>query len=262
MTRYATVRVALLLVAMLLGVPLACGLRIDDQEEGQPPNYGPLYAPPTIVPGGGTCSVDDDCPPGCTCVRGSCSLSSLCEPPSWTCAAGFTCDVDRQTCVTLPAPSSVGQGGGLGGVGGGPSGVGQTAGTGGVPGASGSYNQPGPSVDAGGDEEPASDAGCTSGNDCDDRAPVCLTNDECANGLCVNNRCQSYCADDSACPPGEGCVLGLCRQDAEGFECIVAADCLASDDCVGGNCRRRCLTAEHCADCDDGPVCTVGYCGP
>jgi hypothetical protein len=91
---------------------------------------------------------------------------------------------------------------------------------------------------------------------------VCLTNDECADGLCVNNRCQSFCADESECTDGEGCILGLCRADAAGFECIGADDCPDSDDCVGGDCRRRCLTEEHCEGCDDGPVCSLGYCGP
>jgi hypothetical protein len=106
------------------------------------------------------------------------------------------------------------------------------------------------------------DAGTCPGATCAERPSVCLANSECTDGLCVNNRCQRFCATGTECSAGDACWLGLCRRGAAGFECFVAEDCPDSDDCVGGSCLRRCLSNEHCAVCDDGPACGVGYCGP
>jgi hypothetical protein len=92
---------------------------------------------------------------------------------------------------------------------------------------------------------------------------VCFANDDCEDGLCVNSQCQSRCDADDECREGEACLLGLCRANEAGrWECIGAGDCPAGDDCVGGSCLRRCLADVHCLECDDGPICTLGYCGP
>jgi hypothetical protein len=221
MTRYAAAHTVLLLAATLLGVPLACGLHIEDPENPG----GPELAPPQGVP-----------PIGLPATGGQAGAGS-----AW---------------------GNSGTGGAyLVGAGAVPNGWENTvAGSGGAAGVGGSVSPP--ETDAGGSNDaPATDSGACPSGDCDDRPPVCLTNEECDDALCVNNRCQAFCAADDECAEGEGCVLGLCRPDAAGFECIVAGDCPDSDDCVGGSCRRRCLTAEHCIGCDDGPVCALGYCG-
>ena len=98
---------------------------------------------------------------------------------------------------------------------------------------------------------------------CDARPAICVSNDDCDDGLCVNASCRSFCNQDDECPDGEACALGLCRTSSnETWECFGADDCLDSDDCVSGACSRRCASDVHCADCDDGPVCSFGYCGP
>jgi hypothetical protein len=92
---------------------------------------------------------------------------------------------------------------------------------------------------------------------------LCLSNDDCHAGLCVNARCRSYCAADADCPEGQACALGLCRTSpSETWECFVAGDCAPGEDCVSGGCLRRCSDDAHCSDSDDGGVCSLGYCGP
>jgi len=92
---------------------------------------------------------------------------------------------------------------------------------------------------------------------------LCLSNDDCRAGLCVNARCRSFCEADSECPRGQACALGLCRTSPGAtWECFDAWDCLAGEDCVSGGCLQRCATNVHCADSDDGAVCYLGYCGP
>jgi hypothetical protein len=96
---------------------------------------------------------------------------------------------------------------------------------------------------------------------CDDA--LCLSNDDCRAGLCVNARCRSFCEADNDCPEGQACALGLCRTSpGETWECFVAVDCLAGEDCVSGGCLQRCANDGHCADSDDGAICSFGYCGP
>jgi hypothetical protein len=268
MRRHTTLR-ALLLSAASLGLPIACGLGIDDQQELYPPPYA---LPPTFWEAKYPCSGDVDCPLGLVCTVDSCSSTGLCSNDG-ECLSGFFCHPTRQTCT--PIDRSPGGTGGMAGAstdGDGPDLGGSTAGTGGVSGVAGSAGAAGvggsvgdgvPGFDAGTSQPPAAaDAGtCPTSGECEQPAP-CLTNDECTDGLCVNNACRSFCSDDAECADGEGCVLGLCRADAEGLECIAAADCPDSDDCVGGSCLRRCLSAEHCVGCDDGPSCNLGYCGP
>jgi hypothetical protein len=218
-----TVR-TLLLVAATLALPLACGLRID---EGDPDHYSQL---PTIGPPGAGYEAP------AVGLAGQAAGGSSSAGPAFLGAAGTY----------------------------GIAGSGSYAGSGGAAGVGGSFSEPEAVVDAGG----PSDAGLVDGgSSCRDGCPsqpaLCLSNDECGDGLCVNNRCRSFCAADVDCPVGEGCVLGLCRADTADFECLSAEDCPASDDCVGGSCLRRCLSAEHCEGSDDGLVCSLGgYCGP
>lgn len=266
MKRRATLR-ASLLAAATLGLPIACGLSVEDAgEDWGPP---PIQAPPIGYVDGYDCRVDFDCPLGFVCTVDTCTSSGICSTQN-DCLSGFYCEGSRTTCTPIDrgpggtggmaGASTAGDGPELGAYTGGVGGQSAVAGSGGAAGVGGSFGDGVAGHDAG-TTEPASDGGCPSGGDCDRPAP-CLTNDECSDGLCVNNACRSFCSDDSECRAGEGCVLGLCRANAEGFECIAAADCPDSDDCVGGQCLRRCLSAEHCVGCDDGPSCNLGYCGP
>lgn len=97
--------------------------------------------------------------------------------------------------------------------------------------------------------------------ECLARPAVCFASDDCDDGLCVNAQCRSFCEASSDCPASEACVLGLCRR-LDALECTVKADCPETDDCVSGSCVRRCLSNGDCEQCDDGPTCRNGYCGP
>lgn len=97
---------------------------------------------------------------------------------------------------------------------------------------------------------------------CDEAEALCLSNDDCHEGLCVNSRCRSYCGADADCPKGQACALGLCRTSpGETWECFSAGDCSPGEDCVSGGCLRRCSSDVHCSGSDDGAVCSLGYCG-
>lgn len=121
---------------------------------------------------------------------------------------------------------------------------------------------PGDSRPARSDVDPAPVACDIDASTCADREPLCLSNDDCPDGLCVNGSCHDFCDVDMDCEAGAACVLGLCRTSPSGrFECLGADDCAESDDCVSTSCLRRCGSDADCAGCDDGPTCSFGYCG-
>ncbi len=91
---------------------------------------------------------------------------------------------------------------------------------------------------------------------------VCFRNSDCRQALCVNARCLPFCEDDTDCQANEACFLGLCRPvEMLGESCVLGENCVLGEDCVDGSCQRRCLGDTDCVGCEQGPLCTLGYCG-
>lgn len=108
----------------------------------------------------------------------------------------------------------------------------------------------------------AGDAGSADAASCV-RGVICISSDDCSDGLCINGSCRAFCGADGDCEAGQACVLGLCRSSPSGrFECLIADDCADGEDCVSASCLLRCRTDDDCFGADDGPTCSLGYCGP
>jgi hypothetical protein len=184
--------------------------------------------------------------------------------PHWPCflAGAFACSLsvddpsvrepERRPPVGNPFASTLGSPRSFGGSGGRTS---EPGGSGGEDPNGGSLNLPDPTLPDAAPSVCAGDAGA-----CDEA--LCLSNDDCHAGLCVNSRCRSYCAADADCPAGQACALGLCRTSpSQTWQCFVAEDCSPGEDCVSGGCLRRCSDDAQCGDSDGGVACSFGYCG-
>ncbi len=86
-------------------------------------------------------------------------------------------------------------------------------------------------TDAPGDA--AADAGCTTGEECDDG--VDCTFDSCEGGACVHSPDDSLCEPGTTCDPTAGCPARPCGDDAE---CDDARPCNGPETCSGGSCAR------------------------
>jgi hypothetical protein len=89
------------------------------------------------------------------------------------------------------------------------------------------------------------------------RCVACVSNAECAQGICGDGRCVAECDAARACKdPFSACTAS---QRCEPRSCASGSDCAAANAaCEAGHCqRRRCMFD---TDCDAGGSCVNGAC--
>jgi hypothetical protein len=86
---------------------------------------------------------------------------------------------------------------------------------------------------------------------------ACLSNQECAQGVCVQGSCVAACSGDQSCAsPLLECAA---NQRCQARACTSAADCLAPNAaCQNGQCERRACQGD--SECDPGGGCVNGAC--
>lgn len=201
------------------------------------------------VPGGPTCTTDQDCPgsaPICDPGSGRCVE---CTSPAQCTEAGTTCDPVSRQCKQTCSPAS-------------------SCSDGRLCSAEGVCVRCRADADCAGGGDPLCDAArdrcveCFLGSHCGASEPICDASD----GECVQ------CLSGTDCAPGMSCVDGDCvgpctnnaqcggdRPFCDGSSCV---ECLESAHCTsGGNpfcsANRICVECLEPTDCDSDKICTA-----